>query len=162
MNVLQEYWAELNDRQHKLVIIAGVVLAFIVFYALIWEPVHDSVLRLRQEVQRNEKLLVWMQQAQVQLKRARQTNSSGTLGQGQSLVTVVEKSLQKAQLGGGVTALKQVDSQRIELSLTESSYGDLVKWLNQFQDQYGITLERVTLKRTDVPGMVNANIVMTR
>lgn len=158
-------WASLEDRQKKWIALTAVILGFILYYTLIWEPIHDSVLTLRQQINADQKLLVWMQDAQKTIKRSQAQGAKQntvTDSSAKSLLTLAEQSVQKQQLAGTIKEIKQIDSGNVQLRFEKVVYVDFIKWLDQFQAIHRVSIEKVRIRHTDVAGTVNADLVINR
>ena len=114
INQLKEYVQALNERERKLASIAVLVLCALVYYSLIWEPLHDSVVNLRQEIRKNQSLITWMQQAQTTLKTVKSgKENNNKRASSQSILTLTEQLIAKQQLSGNVKEIKQMDKNKV-------------------------------------------------
>lgn len=160
MKRLMELWSRLDDRQKKLTMVAGGVVTCLLYYAVIWEPIHDSVVQLRQDIHNDQDLLVWMKQAQTQLKRRNKVTHDQT-SSNTSILALTENSIQSANLSGLLKEIKQ-EGEGVLVRFDNVSYVDFLKWLSDFQSGYGIKIDRVKLQRTANPGVINVNLQLER
>lgn len=163
MNQLKMLWASLDDRQKKWATIVGAVLGFLLYYLAVWEPIHDNVLRLRQQITSDQALLVWMKEAQQTIKKSKAQapkTQTATTPNNTSLLTLAEQSVKKQQLAGSIKEIKQVNNDNVQLRFDKVVYVDFIKWLDQFQAENRVSIEKVKIRHTDVAGTVNADLVI--
>lgn len=162
MNQLKEYLQGLSERERKLVSIGALVVGALLYYSLIWEPLHNSVVSLRQEIRKNESLLTWMERAQVTLKIDKKGKKNNQQSRDQSILTLTEQLIAKQQLSSNVKEIKQVDKSKVQVRFEDVAYKNFIAWLDTMFNQYRVSIEKISIKRTKVAGTVNVNITIKR
>lgn len=72
----------------------------------------------------------------------------------------IETRLDKAGLGAAVRQIASADQGGVTLRLEEVAFTDLMAWLDAFEAETGYGVARMTLDRSDRPGLVEADILL--
>lgn len=162
MNQLLAYWnQELNDSQRKLSLVAMVLFVAIIFYNFVWDPLHSGVHQLRKDYVANQELITWMKQAQVQLKQQNRSKKV-VADKNQSLLALSEESVKSSRIDGSVKEIKQANDDTVQILFEEIAYADIIKWVDALGTKFGIGVKKLTIRQTDTPGVVKADVVVSR
>lgn len=154
---LLNYWQSLQAREQKMVLAAGVFLVLFFLYLLIDAGAGRATL-MSQQLDKEQKLLVWMKPVVEQILVAR-TQVSGEPVTQQNILPQVEFSLEEAGLSGKITALDLVAGHQVRISFNDVVYETLVKWLHAFSRQ-GVIVHEFIATKTDEVGVVEATILL--
>lgn len=158
MSGFMRYWARLGPRERRVLGGGGVALLLIIGWFGVWEPLTQGVAQRRAQVQEQQALNRWMQQAAAELQQQR------GLGGG-SLLATVERSARQAGFG---VALKRVEtapgsaSGGVQVWFERVSFDEMMAWLVQLRRSERIKVTTLTIERLDSPGLVNAALTLHR
>ena len=156
MNALSTYWSRLSAREHRVLVAGVVALALIIGWFGVWEPLTKGVAERRVQVQEQQALKQWMQQAAAQLQQQRGASGS-------ALVAIVDRSAHQAGFGA---TLKRVEtaadsaSGGVQVWFERVSFDELMAWLLQLRRNERIKVTTLTVERLDSPGLVNAALTL--
>ncbi|MGA2655407.1 MAG: type II secretion system protein GspM [Gammaproteobacteria bacterium] len=155
---LLNYWHNLQPREQKLLMAAGVFLGLICLYLLIDAGAGKSLL-MSQQLKKEEQLLSWMKPvvAQVSMSRAQANGEPVTA---QNILPQVEFSLEEAGLSGQITELDLVGSNQVRISFDSVVYEALIKWLYSFSKR-GVIIHEFTANKTKEEGVVQASMLLS-
>jgi len=155
---ISQQWARyerLSDREQWLVIGTGIVVMTALFVFVIWEPLHSA----RAKVVREYAIAKQMQQT-LSRYRASNTQNSVPASAQQSLLAIVNETTETRQI-----QLKRVEpksNQSLRVWVEQVSFNQIIAWIAQLQKQHGITVETISIDRTDQAGYVNLALVLQR
>lgn len=149
MNQLLEKFNALNDREKKLVVVAGVVIVIALFYFVIWSPLQQSIKTNKASVESQQKLLTWVESnanKAIQLKQS--AGSSG--GFNGSLPQAVNQTA--ARFSIDITRM-QPQKDDIQVWVDKAVFNDVLAWLQQLE-QMGINVAEADIAESDEVGMI--------
>lgn len=149
MNQLLEKFHALNEREKKLVVIAGIVIIVSLFYFAIWSPIQQSIKTNKASVESQTKLLAWVEQnaaKAIQLKRS-SGKSGGFAG---SLPQAVNQTA--ARFNIDITRM-QPQKDDIQVWVDKAVFNDVLAWLQQLE-QMGINVAEADIAESDDVGMI--------
>ncbi len=143
-------------------LIAGVVVLLLVLpYFGVWLPLQDDVAALQRQVQEQQAVKRWMQQAATEVK---QLNAAGSAPvrprDGRSLLAVVDQTAKRSGLGPGLKRLEPEGQAAVRVWLEQVAFDDMVPWLTGLEQQNGLVVATITIDRQELPGRVNARITL--
>jgi general secretion pathway protein M len=159
---MKEYLANLSDSERRTAIIGAVVVALLLFYGVVWDPLAQGIKEQQKTVADQKALLGWMQAASAEAKvlRAAQAGGGSTRRTGQSLLAVVDQTAKRGKLGSALSRVEPKGADVVRVRLEEASFDDFIAWIVQLQNTYGITVESVSLDRQDAPGRVDVSLTL--
>jgi general secretion pathway protein M len=156
---MKEWFNGLEARERWLVMAATALLAVLLVYVALWEPLRQKVEELRSGTGELQLTLYWMQQASQEVKQLRGTGGVRARADGQSLLGLIDRS---AKSGGLGTALKRVQpdgDQRVRVWLEGAGFDELVRWLAGLEDRQGVGVVNSVFEAKDESGRVDARLV---
>ena len=160
---MMEWFNTLQTRERYLLGAAAVVVALVLLYTLVWDPVVSSVSRLEKSVAASQRQLVWMQNASAEI-RALQRSSGGSarVQRNVSLITAVESSAKRSGVRQQVTRMEPQGAKKISVELKKVNFDRLISWIEVVARQYGASVAQFSASKTDAPGLVDARLIFTR
>jgi general secretion pathway protein M len=155
---MKEWFENLVPRERLVVTGGAVVVALVLFWSLVLNPLYSGVDRLSQRVETKRALIVWMQSAAAEIKAAGNVVLPDTVGQ--SLVVVIARSAQQAGLDKALSQNQPIGEDGIRVRLERAPFDTVVNWLAQLQAGNGLSLESASFERLTTAGTVNASIVL--
>ncbi|MHB1946864.1 MAG: type II secretion system protein GspM [Gammaproteobacteria bacterium] len=158
---MKEWWNNLALREKQMLSLGGFFLVAFFIYLLLWLPLDNKVVTLRNQIQRNQELLAWMKEAdkrvQILEKTAQPKKPTPLTG---SLLSIVQKQINRTPLVSSLTQLHQVDNDSVQLTFQKVDFDQLMEWLIQLSKQQGIGVTQISITPGGAPGGVAADLVL--
>ena len=159
---MSAWWENLEPRERWLISVGGGLLALVLLYLYIWEPFASTVTSLRQQVNTNRELIQWMTPV---TRKIQQLKAQGVVPQQlseQSLLVLVNRSLQQKQLNPFVAQIGQTDTNKVEIRFNQVPFDQLINWLDHLWKQSAIKVSDLITTPLKTPGLVRANITLEK
>lgn len=156
VNILKEYLEEINDRERKLVFIAGAFFIFFLFYSLIYSPITSSVTNKKNILLENKQTLQWMEDVYTKNKNF---NSQVVLSNDR-LLAVLSNSLRMSNIKNFTYQLEQTSTGDIRLSFANVPYNNLINWLWMFCGKYALGIKTFSATAKGTNGIVSVSLVL--
>ncbi|HHZ88501.1 MAG TPA: type II secretion system protein M [Chromatiaceae bacterium] len=156
---MKQWFLNLEKREQRIVSIGAPLLLVFLIYSFGWQPISESVELLKTQTQSQTQTLQWMRKAAVEVKQLRgNTTQRARIPAGQSLLAVIDKTTQTAQLGKAVKRIQPKGKNGVQIRLEQAAFDNMIDWLNKLKTQQGISITTISIERLDTPGLVNARI----
>lgn len=149
MEQLKQRFAQLSEREQKMVLIATVFITIGLFYALIYAPINNSISTNQQAVKAQTELLSWVTQNANKVIQLRSSNASGGNFNG-SLPQAVNQTASRFNIA--ITRM-QPQGDEIQVWIDNASFNDVIAWLNNLE-QTGISIAEADIAESDTPGNI--------
>ena len=145
----------LESRERIAVLALSLFFCALTFFYAVWQPLHDFQSSSKANLERQAGLLQTMRSSE---QEARASVGGATQApSGQSLLTQVSRTAQ--QFGIKPNRLQPEGSNAVSVWFDEVNFNDLVQWLGS-QSQAGMSVRQISIDREELPGKVNARIVL--
>ncbi len=160
---MKQWWAARDARERRTLMLGALIVAAVLLYSAVWQPLDREVGRLRSAVTKQEADLAWMRRAATQIKTL-QAGAGTHRGQGasQSLLSLVDSSSRSAGLNQVIRRLEPQGADQVQVWVEGASFDDLARWLVQLRRQAGIEVALASVTRQGTPGLVNARLTLAR
>ena len=155
------WWAGLAERERRILTAGGAVLAVLVGYLAIWEPLHN----LRD---RSERALADARVVATRLEHIA-TEMAGARGSaprpsapGQSLLAAVDQSSRTSGIGKAPSRLQPEGDRLVRVWLDDVPFDAVIRWLHDLQVRHGVRVETADIERESAPGLVNVRLTLVR
>lgn len=156
-----KYWMQLRPRERVMLSVGGAVMALLMVYLILWEPVFEESARLTASVKEQKALVAWMQKKSAEVKQLQQSVGGSSLQAGQSLLGVIDSTAKSAKLGPAMKRVEPDGQSRVRVWMEEASFDDMVRWLDKLQRAYGVTITSAVVDQSQQTGRVNARFIFT-
>lgn len=154
----QTWWLGLQPRERLLAAGGGVTLALLLFYFLLWAPLHRNLERLRVEVPKAAEQLATMRAQATRVKQLRGNAPAQTQGGG--LLSFVEQSATTFNIRQHIKQVAPEGNNAVRLAVDGVPFNTLVTWLANLHKQGGIRIDNATLEPQPTAGLVNARLLL--
>ena len=155
---LKSHWDGLQTREQQILRHSAVILALLLFYLLIIDPIYSSRDDAEQRLQSTQQAFSVVQQQALDLK----ASSSGPgISVSGSLLTQVERSAQKEGLRSALKRLQPSGNNQIQVSLEGASYQQVMQWLSNLRLQ-GVRAQRVDIQVDRKSDLLGVQLLLTR
>ena len=158
---MKEWFAGLEPRERQLVSGGAAVLALLLLYTMIWEPIVSGYRNLQEDVAQQTETLAWMQQAAAQIRGLQRSDAGGAargLG-GRSLLAVVDQSARSGGLGNAIKRIEPDGSKGVKVWLEGVAFDPMILWLGKLTKTYQIETSLITIEPQG-GGRVNARLTL--
>ncbi|MBL1432592.1 MAG: type II secretion system protein M [Gammaproteobacteria bacterium] len=161
---MTQWWAGLNQRERRILIIGAIVVSIALIYLLLVEPFVTQVKELDASVSEQTELLQWMQvsEQQVAMSRAKTGSGKSVAAGGGSLLALVDQTAKRSKLGDAIKRVEPEGGQGVRLWLEQASFDNILLWLAKIKQSDGVEVSRISIEQPDSPGIVNARVSLQR
>ena len=160
---MREWWQELSVRERRTLGLGGVALTAILFYFLLWQPLSQNNAQLERDLREAHDLLSWMQPAVAEIRALGGTADGPTnVGRDRALFALADQHAREAGLGRSLEQVEPMADGSARVVLEQVGFDQLVRWLGSLRTGHGVEATSVSLRRAEVEGRVNAQIVLQR
>ena len=159
--MIKTWWQGMSERDRRTLAIGAVVVAVMLFWALVWSPMSQRRGALEQEVatRRDELAAVERGTALLAQQRVVGQRARGDRA-GKSLLALADASARDAGLGAAIKQIEPSGSGHVKLSLENANFDTLVAWLEILSRSYGVEANELSADRADGIGLVNARVTL--
>jgi general secretion pathway protein M len=156
VNRLRAWYAGLHDRERRVIAVGSVTVAVLILVFGVLMPLQGAVsgLHRRNEIKRED--LAWMQ-----VNRAIIGSTTLPVDRGEAPVVLVDRTGREAGLTDALRGTAPAGN-GVRVQLDAAPFDDMIPWLVQLDESYGLAIESITLDRTAKPGLVNASITFSQ
>lgn len=159
---MREWWYGLEARERRTLVVGGIALAVILFLFAVWLPAQRGVDQMQAKVEKQRQLLSWMQQSAAEVRSLKGTGASAPRSRdsGQALYALADETARQAGLGQAIREVSPSGENRVRVDLQGADFDQLISWLASLRKEYGIQASPLSVRETDQPGRVNAQVVL--
>jgi general secretion pathway protein M len=158
---LTDRWQALAPRERVLLVAGVSAVVLTLLFVAVWEPLANarhSALQQRDDARRTaERLEVIGAQVAAQGDRP-----AAPQGGGGSLLAVVDRAARAGTLNTSPSRIQPDGDRAVRIWLDEVAFDNLLRWLDELENQHGVGLVSLDLERADAPGRVNARLTVGR
>ena len=143
--------------------VAAVVIFGALYFVYVIEPLQEANGRLRHRVEAQIHLREHLLAMRDEVARLQGISSTTPLGVavGESLLSVVTSTARDAGIQGYATRMTAMSSDLLSLLLEDIPFTALTTWLLALEHDHGVAVERINIDASAIPGVVNAQTVLT-
>ena len=137
-------------------------LVLVILWLLVWEPVSQERHKFQTKVEREQVVLLQLQQLASEADRlaeAGDTGNSEARGD-QSLLSLADRTVRAAGLAGALRRIEPEGENRVRLWLQQAPFDTMVSWLQSLAADYGIQVLSASINAGDSTGLVVADITL--
>lgn len=157
---MKQWWSGLQASERRIMIVGAIALGLVLPYFAIWLPIQDDVAELQKQVQEQQAVKRWMNQASVEVKQLSGGGSALKPRDGRSLMAVVDQTAKRSGLASGLKRLEPEGQAAVKVWLEQVAFDDMLRWLAGLEQKNGLAVATITIDRQDVPGRVNARMTL--
>jgi general secretion pathway protein M len=162
---MQKIKDRLNALQprERIIVIGGAILVLVTaVYVLGLAPLYAAVNAQAKRVQQKEGDLAWMRSVAGEVAML-SASAPGRPGPGnESLVVLIDRTAQQCGVGPALTGQTPSGEHGIRVRLEGAEFDKLMVCLGTLQQVHAVDVASATIDRTGKPGLVNANLELTR
>lgn len=135
------------------------VLAIVMLYLLFWLPTQNSLQQSKAERDQAYQDLVWVkanERRALNITSSNPRQNSEQVLAGRSLLSVVSSSAQQFKVE--LQRFEPRGESRVSVTLDKVAFNQMMLWIGNLSDQYGIRVDQISVDKTDLPGRVSARL----
>jgi general secretion pathway protein M len=162
MQKLKERFNALQPRE-RIIVLGGAILVLVTaIYVLGLGPLYAAVNAQAKRVEQKEGDLAWMRSVAGEVAMLSASAPSRPGPSNESLVVLIDRAARECGLGSSLTGQTPNGERGIRVRLEGAEFDKLMVCLGTLQQVHAVEVESATIDRTGKPGLVNANLVLTR
>jgi general secretion pathway protein M len=158
-------WFEaLDDRERALVLTAGILIVFAVFWFGIWTPLDSGQQSVSARVEVWKESLAELRPLKGQIQ-ANASDQNSIAADDQSLIVIVDNTLRQRGLNNALQRSQPTPAgDGIRVEFESVSFDDLMLWLGDVNRQFGLQVQsgNFSIASGDFPGRVNSSLTLQR
>jgi type II secretory pathway component PulM len=158
---MDKWWQTLSERDRAIVYYAAIVAAFLLFYFIVMNPLSEKNAALMDSNAQTRELIDWMQKAKVQLVQLHQQSKNKSAAN-VSLLSAIEQSVKRNRLDAAAGEIKQLEKNRVQISFAKVEFQAVMRWLEDVQITSASKIDKVSIQKTDKPGVVHLELTLER
>lgn len=155
---MKEWWNALSLRDKRVLSLGLFILIVIMLYEVIWNPLLTKNQLLRQQVQDNKKLIVWMRAAGKQIQSLEKKPINQSIKH--SSLSILQEELKKSNLMGQISELKQAENNSVQLHFQAIYFDKLMSWLIKIYQEQGFVVSQIEVNSDSNVGRVSGQMVL--
>lgn len=145
---MKTWWQQLNIREQRLVVVMSALISIFILYGLIWQPMNESIETSKLKIERQQKLLTWVQES---AQRYQQAKRNGGRSSGESLSSILNRTSRLEKIT--ITRM-QPQGDDLQVWIDEISFNQLLSWLEKLASRDGLQVKNIDLSKADQQGVV--------
>jgi general secretion pathway protein M len=160
---MRAWWERLRPRERRLVGAAVLVVAAVVAWTMVWEPLRDARRSAAEQVAAQRALLDWLDRMAPQVRQMRRAERlAGTAtADDRSTLAIIDETARAAGLAGALKRIEPGSGDEVRVDLAGAAFPDLMGWLSGLVVEQPMTVVRMTADRS-APGRVDSVVVLRR
>ena len=162
---MNDWFDNLEAREQIFVVSGAVIVVVALIYALFWLPLDRSHRQAQQSVAAWEQSLAELGPLRALVANAGSVSSpQGLVDTGQAPIIIVDQTLRSRALEQYRRRSQPTTSNGIRVELESVPFDELVLWLGDLSEQYGLHVQAGSLSAIAQagPGRVNASLTLER
>lgn len=155
------WWGGLAGRERQVLSAGGAVLAVVLLYLVVWEPVANARAERQQALAASRSLAARLELIGAEVQKNRGATPS-IATRNQSLLSVVDQSSKAAQLGKAPSRLQPDGDTGVKLWIEDVSFDAVVRWLHDLERRHGVQVQDADIERRSGAGLVNVRLTLVR
>ncbi|MBL4832066.1 MAG: type II secretion system protein M [Aliivibrio sp.] len=148
---MKEWWNNLSSRERNLMLVAFASLLFASIYWGLFQPLSNKSERAENRLQREQKLLVWVESKADAIIELRRSNQQSVNSRFKPLNQVIPTSSKQFNIE---LIRMQPREDKVQVWIKPVPFSALMQWLAFIKESEGVEVEFLDIKRTDTKGVV--------
>lgn len=148
LNKLKTWFANLTQREQRLVSGGAISFTVLVFYYLIWSPLNTALHTQQRALSEQQELLLWVQEQASRAAQLRQSNQQVSFTG--SLTQLVNQTTRSSGIS---VSRMQPQNDYLQVTIDSVPFNALLTWLNTLESR-GVMILQADITETDNPGIV--------
>ncbi len=149
--------------RERIIVIGGALLVLVTaIYVFGLGPLYAAVNAQAQRVEQKEGDLAWLRSVAGEVAMLSASAPSRPGPSNESMVVLIDRAARECGLGSSLVGQTPNGEHGIRVRLEDAEFDKIMVCLGTLQQIHAVDVESATIDRTGKPGLVNANLVLTR
>ncbi|HEY5565653.1 MAG TPA: type II secretion system protein GspM [Gammaproteobacteria bacterium] len=157
---MKEWFMQRKPRERLLFGGGAAAAALIVFWGLVWTPMRNGSVELRDAVEEKTQALVDLRRAAA--LQAVPTGNRPAGASAESLVVLVDSTAQVLGLAGAFTRTRPDGADAISVSFQNAAFDALLEWFVTLEQSHGVSVESASFNGARDQGRVSGQVFLRR
>jgi general secretion pathway protein M len=162
MNEIKVWFSQLAEREQMMVMAGGIFLLVALVYMLVIQPLFSGVTRIEDRIADKEIRLSTLQEQASRISPTGGGSAAAVQGLNESLAVIIDRTTRSAKLGGYLKRNQPDSKDSVRLRFESAPFDELIKWIGQVEQQYGLVTTTASFDEAGAAGMVNCSLVLQR
>lgn len=158
--MMRERWQQLQARERGLIVLAAIVIAIVLIWLLLWEPLLQARENHRARIVEQQSLLLWLQSIEPEVSRLRAEQSSTALSNNRSPIGRIDQSARNAGLAGALQRIEPAAGNQVRVVFEQVEFAALMNWLSRLLAEQPFRVEQFSAQRGLSSGRVDVVVVL--
>ena len=158
--MMRERWQQLQARERGLIVLAAIVIAIVLIWLLLWEPLQQARENHRSRIVEQQSLLLWLQSIEPEVSRLRAEQSSTALSNNRSPIGRIDQSARNAGLAGALQRIEPAAGNQVRVVFEQVEFAALMNWLSRLLAEQPFRVEQFSAQRGLSSGRVDVVVVL--
>lgn len=160
MSALRQRWEALAPRERRMLALGAFVVALVVGYLAIWEPLAQRRDAWRTRVAAAESDLAWMRGVAPQVEAQSATRGASLVPDSRSLLARADATARDAGLGTSLLRVEPVGANQVRVYFEQAGFDAMMRWLETLAERHGTRVIEMSSQRADGVGLVDARVTL--
>lgn len=159
---MKEWWMNLGLREKQFVSSGSLIILLFLLYEIMWAPISYHNDDLRNEILRNQKLLIWMQQADHRIQATQKMlQRNTTIKTPAALLSILQKEVKQSPIANNLNQINQAENNSVQMTFQKVNFDLLAKWLTDLWLKHGLSVSQMTATPNGAMGIVDATVTIS-
>lgn len=159
---MKNWFLSLAPRERVMVTAAAVVAVAALFYVAIWQPLDQGAEDIADRIERERDLAAHIATLGAEAAKLRDASQGNVRSADTSLLSVIDRSSRKAELGDAVQRIQPQGSDKAVVTIEGAGFNAVVVWLHELQQTYGVSVSALNVTRAEDDGLIEARMTLER
>ena len=159
---IKQWFNSLPSKEQMMVSGTAALIVITLFYLVIWEPIHVSLNAEQQKQQSQKEVLMWMQNAAVEVKDLRSSGGVTIRDKNKPATLVIEQTIKNSGLKSFIKKIESSGKNGARVTLKDAPFNQIIVWLNTLAKHNAIQVVSANIERADKTGKANARLTLER
>lgn len=160
---MKDWWQNLDTKEQRTVTIAGVVIALLLFYALVWVPLVDKRELKQLQVDNNRQLLSWMKEKSTVIQQYKRSKPGVSKADSKrSLLSIIDSLAKQLGIRKSINRIDPDGPHGATIWIDTMNFDALITLLGNLDKRNYVKVKEAEFSKLDIPGTVRAKIVLQR
>lgn len=152
---INQAWSQLAERERVMVMALAVFLGMVLFYLVIWSPIHSANQQAIQSEQRAQQQWQWLNQQVIKHPMVEKRQNALRFATQSQLMSSLQSSLRNENLLSSMSSMTP-SAKSIKVDFKEVNAPQLFSWLS-FLEKQGLVSKQLQINAIK-PGIVQASV----
>ena len=154
-----DWFSQREPRERLILGIGSILVVVIIGWSFVWAPLRDGAMELDEAVAERARQVIDLKRAAGLTART----SVPTAGpDSPSLLVLVDETARPLGLATTFTRSNQDGPDAVNVNFRNARFDNLISWLMNLEQQYGLAVVTVSISRTGEAGLVSGQVRLDR